>query len=249
MAEHEETCERGDGRLQAEQDAEDRRSQASEGEELEGVRQDGREHSDAQPLEEDLRVPCLRAVPRHVPQAEGEDHRRRHDHGQRQALELGEGGPRPAGEDDVRGPADARSQRQGDAGDLELRERQAQRSRDEQHSDARGGHGQQVAWATGEDGGQGERTDELDRHRDTDRQVPQGGVEGEVHQAHRQAEADDRAEVATAVAAPPGPRDEHQQDRRDAQTQDDRAGRADLWDQRRGEGAAELHGQHPTQDQ
>ena len=97
-------------------------------------------------------------------------------------------------------------------------------------------------------GRQAERTEQLDRHGDAERDPVDGGVERQVHRRQDQPEGDDGPPVVPRAAqATAGSQQQHQ--RGAALPDEHHAGRADVVEQAPGDTRADLHRQHRPEQQ
>ena len=135
----------------------------------------------------------------------GRDHAR-----EREPVEAG---PAPAGlraEQDVRRPHRAGEQREEDAGQVDARRRP--RARAPRRRARRAADPEQVARPPRADHGQGQRADELERHRDAERDPGEGLVDRPVHDPEADAEGEHDQPVRPGAAAQHRPGDGHQDD-------------------------------------
>lgn len=200
--------ERADHRFQALQHPDRARRQPAQRGEVERVGEHRRQHGDEQPDGQRRRLQQGGAG-RRDPERERDEGRPRH--GEREDAAVR--GARAAAEQQVATHGHARAEREQHAVDGQRTAPAA----DEEHA----GTGQQrprgVEGAPGSGERHRERAEEQQRHRDTEREVPHGGVD-EVHPGDRGAERHDEAGRAE-VGRRPGPQDGEQDERREPEPQ------------------------------
>jgi hypothetical protein len=188
---------------------------------------------------------ALRRMSGDQPGGAGDAERQRddggHHHGERQPLELRELTPGAPGEHDVGRPEGTGQQRKRDPGLLEVGKRGAQCLGDEHDPSGCGGDRDGIQPSARQRCREAEGADELDGHRDPDRQMGQRAVEGEVHQAEGDTERDHREPGATRVPSPAGADEDQQQGAGEEQAQNDGPAGADQRHERGGQRPAELH--------
>ena len=141
----------------------------------------------------------------------------------REPVQRRERLPDPLGREDVARPARPGDQHEHDADRVDVVRVPARR---EQHDPAAGEHDPQpVQRASRPRDRHRERTGELDRHRDAQRQPVESLVERPVHRAEDQPVRRDREPVRPRPPAQRRTRDQHHDQRRDAQPQQHGAGR------------------------
>ena len=151
-----------------------------------------------------------------------EDQRGQH-RGRRRALGAGQASPDLPVEQDVAGPASGGQQAQADA------EIVGGRPRAGQCDHARAGHqrAHEVRPAARRGQGDGERAEELQRHRQAEAEPADRGVQGQVHGAVGRREQHHRAPLRPGERAPPGAPGGQQHDPGDPLADRDHARRAD----------------------
>ena len=154
---------------------------------------------------------------------------------------AGDGGARPGARHDVQRPERGRDQREHHpqrvepaASAVAVGQAQGEDAEQGEHDPAA------VAPAARQRGREGERAEELDRHRRAERQPGEGGVVEPVHPGQADPEEDDGPPLRPAPAAHPRPDDREQHDRGEAEAEQGGAHRAGDREQVRRQRRAEL---------
>ncbi|GAA5140058.1 hypothetical protein GCM10023320_77120 [Pseudonocardia adelaidensis] len=227
------TRQRADHRFQALQHAHRARRQPAQCSEVERVGEHRRQDGDREPHGQHGRPQQVGArCP--DPERERDDGRPRHGEGEG----AGVGAPRAPAEQEVPAHRDARREREQHA----VHRQRPAAVVDQEHP--RGGEERprRVQGAAGPGQCDRERTDELQRRRHAEREVPQRGVD-EVHPRDRGAEGDDEAERA-GVGGRARAQDGEQDERREPEPQRDDAGRLQQVERPLPDGLPDLDAHH-----
>jgi len=240
LVEDEESEQRGDRRLQAHDQAEQRGRQAPQRDQLEHERQQRDQQGEPDPRQHDLGLDELGA-------GGGNAGRQRHEGGDAErdgeSLEPGPAGADALREQYVARPARRRHGGQRDAGRVERLPRAVA---ERQQRDAGSGehHPRHVARMAGAGERDPERPEELDRHGDAERDPRDRLEERQRQEPRARAERHGCAEVGAASPAHAGAHERPQDERREHQPQRHEAGRADAVEQRLRQRCAELDRRH-----
>ena len=151
------------------------------------------------------------------------------------------------GEHDVGGPQRARGEREGDAGRVERAAAVVGEQHDPEPPRAPPTAGRAARREPAD--GDAERADELERHRDAERDPVHRLVDAEVHRAEREPEGDRDADVATRAPAQPRPPDRDEDQRGEREPPERGARRPELVEQLDRERRADLQRGDGEQDE